>query len=168
MYKKHSLLPPIMTLLRIKKVGDVADVNYHKEGDVAIDLRASGVFVIALDNDRQEVNRDAYELQPRERVLIKTGIQVQLPKGHWGNIRDRSGLAMKHGIHQLGGVIDENYRGEIGVVVVNMGTKPYTITKNERIAQMVIAPYTRAGIEYVNDLDESSRGSQSFGDSGTH
>ena len=157
-----------MVKLFIQKVSDVEDVGYQKDGDAAIDLRASGTFIINLDEAKKEISGESYEIKPNERILVKTGIKVQIPKGHWGNIRDRSGLAFKHGIHHLAGVIDETYRGEIGVVVVNMGKKPYKITKNERIGQMIIAPYANVDIEYVKELDESNRGSSGYGDSGKH
>lgn len=154
--------------LQIKKVAEIDDVDYQKPGDAGIDLRASGNFVINLDGENQEITQESYVLQPQERILIKTGIKVKIPKGHWGNIRDRSGLAFKHGLHHLAGVIDETYRGEIGVVVVNLSSKAFTVQKNDRIAQMVITPYAIPNISYVDTLEESDRGETGFGNSGKH
>lgn len=155
-----------MTSIKIEKVSNIDNVFYIKKGDAAIDLRASGIFVVGLDDKKKEISRAAYKIRPNERILVKTGIKVQLPKGFWGNIKDRSGLALNHGIHQLGGVIDENYRGEIGVIIINLGKKPYTISKNDRIAQMVLTPYAQAEITYVGSLANSERGEKGFGNSG--
>ncbi len=141
-------------------------VEYIKEGDAGIDLRASGDYVVNLDSEKKEVTAEEYEIEPGERILIKTGVEVAIPEGCWGNIRDRSGLAFKHGLHTLAGVIDETYRGEIGVVMVNLGEEPYTIKKNERIAQMIIQPYKRVDVEEVDEHDSTVRGESGFGDSG--
>src|SRR3989344_1207968 len=106
--------------LKVKSVVNNLDkVSYGREGDAAIDLRASGNWIINLDNERKEINSNEYELKPNERILIKTGIKVVIPKGNYGHISGRSGLAMKHGLQPLGGIIDENYREEIGVILVN-------------------------------------------------
>ncbi len=156
-------------ILKIKKTVDELDnVGYIREGDAAIDLRASGVFVIDLDHEKREIAANEYEIKPNERVLVKTGIKVAMPPGHYGHIKGRSGLAMQHGLGSLAGVIDENYRGEIGVVLVNHGNKPYKLTKNERVAQMIIQEYKRVKVEYVEDLDETNRSVNGFGSSGRH
>ncbi len=155
-----------MEPLKIQKIADTDDVGFIKKGDSAIDLRASGVFVVNLDEEQKEISQKQYSLQPGERILVKTGVKAHFPKGFWGNIRDRSGLALKHGIHQLGGVIDENYRGEIGVIIINLGKKPYTISKNDRVAQMVLTPYATPNIEFVSSLEDSERGETGFGHSG--
>ena len=137
--------------LNIKSIVDGIDkVQYTKEGDAGIDLRAA----------------DEYIIKPGERVLIKTGIIMAIPNGYWGNIRDRSGLAYKHGLHTLAGVIDETYRGEIGVLIVNLGKHEYKITKNDRIAQIIIMSYITTEIEYVDKLDETIRGDNGFGSTG--
>ena len=154
-------------VLKIKRVVDhVEKVSYSKEGDAGIDLRASGRWVVELDSEKKEIEQDSYDLNPSERILIKTGIIAEIPKGFWGNIRDRSGLAFSHGIHILGGVVDETYRGEIGVVVVNSSKNRYMINKNDRIAQMIIVPYAAAEIVHSEDLTETSRGANGFGSSG--
>jgi dUTP pyrophosphatase len=157
-----------MIKLLIKKVRDVQDVQYNKEGDAAIDLRSSGFYTVELDDEKREIEADEYALQPGERILVKTGLEIHIPSGFWGNIRDRSGLALKHGLHTLGGVIDENYRGEIGVILVNLGKVQYLITKNERIAQMIVTPYLAPEIDFVDDLETSERGKNGFGASGKH
>lgn len=108
-------------------------------------------------------------LGPLERKLIPTGIAIALPKGYEAQIRPRSGLALKHGISLVNapGTIDADYRGEIGVIVVNLSNDPYTIEPATRIAQMVIAPYTRADWNAVDSLDETERGEGGFGSTGT-
>ncbi len=144
----------------------VDKIKYSRVGDAGIDLRASGEFIVDLDNKKEEIKSDEYIIKSGERILVKTGVKIALPNGYWGNIRDRSGLAFKHGLHTLAGVIDETYRGEIGVVLVNLGKKDYTIKKNERIAQLIISPYIQANIEYVEELQDSVRGEKGFGSSG--
>ena len=147
-------------------VEEIDKVSYSKEGDAAIDLRASGNFITDLDNlSKKELTSDYYYLEPKERILIKTGIKVALPKGHYGHIKDRSGLAFKQGLHVLAGVIDENYREEIGIVLINLGNNAYKIMKNEKIAQMIIKEYKKVNITYVDELDETNR-EAGFGSSG--
>lgn len=156
-----------MMKLKIRKIDASLENNaYANQGDAGIDLRASGKFVIDIDSDKKEISQEEYELKSSERILVKTGIEVEIPQGHFGSIRDRSGLAMKNGLHCLAGVIDETYRGEIGVVMVNMGKNPYVIKKNDRIAQMIIQPYSRAEIEFVDNLNDTDRGTGGFGSSG--
>lgn len=152
--------------LKIEKVDDVDDIDTPKKGDAGIDLKASGRWVVGLDEEKEEINSKEYELEPGERILAKTGIKVQIPPMFWGNIRDRSGLAFKEGVHTLAGVIDETYRGEIGVVIVNLGKKPYTLSRNDRIAQMIITPYIPVELEYTTDLTETQRQAGGFGSSG--
>ncbi len=155
-------------ILRVKSLEEGLDkVSYIREGDAAIDIRASGIWVVDLDSDKKELKQNEYEIKPGERILIKTGIKVAIPDGFYGSIRDRSGLAFKHGLHTIAGVIDETYRDELGVVMVNLGTQPYKLMKNERIAQMIIAKYERVRIEYVDELDKTVRNG-GFGSSGKH
>lgn len=156
-----------MEKFKIKKLkGDLPDIGHSQDGSAGIDLRASGNWVVDLDSDRKDIEQENYELKPGERILIKTGIKMAIPKGYWGNIRDRSGLAMKHGLHIMAGVVDENYRGEIGVVMVNLGKSKYRLEKNDKIAQMVITPCLTADISFEEELDESNRGENGFGSSG--
>ena len=107
-------------------------------------------------------------LQPLERKLAKTGIFIELPMGYEAQVRPRSGMALKHGIGVLNspGTIDSDYRGEIGVIVVNLSNEVYTIKKGERIAQMVIAAHARANFIQVEELTESDRGAGGFGSTG--
>ena len=141
-------------------------VKYNREGDAALDLRATDSWTINLDGEQKEIQQDMYTLAPNERILVKTGIILAIPQGRWGNIRDRSGLAFKQGLHCLGGVIDENYRGEIGVILINLSAKPAVINKNDRIAQIIIQPYTKTTITEVKEHNQTARGANGFGSSG--
>jgi len=107
-------------------------------------------------------------LQPGDRALVQTGIAIALPHGYEAQIRPRSGLALKHGIALVNspGTIDPDYRGEIGVIVINHGSEPFVIRNGERIAQMVFAPIARAVLREIDDLDETSRGDGGFGHTG--
>ncbi len=107
-------------------------------------------------------------LRPGERILVPTGIAIALPDGYEAQVRPRSGLALKHGIALVNspGTIDADYRGEIGVIVINHGRDPFTIRNGERIAQLVVAPVSRALLVEVDDLDETHRGDGGFGHTG--
>jgi dUTP pyrophosphatase len=111
---------------------------------------------------------DDIVIEPGGRILVGTGIAIALPDGYEAQVRPRSGLALKHGITMLNspGTIDADYRGEIGVIVVNHGNEPFVVRNGERIAQMVVAPVTRAELFEVEDLDETLRGSGGFGHTG--
>ena len=108
-------------------------------------------------------------LAPGERVLVPCGISLALPAGFEAQVRPRSGLALRDGITLLNapGTIDADYRGEVAAIVINLGTAPFTIERGLRIAQMVIAPVTRALWQPVDDLDETARGEGGFGSTGT-
>jgi dUTP pyrophosphatase len=105
-----------------------------------------------------------------ERTAIPTGLFLAIPAGYEAQIRPRSGLALKHGISLVNtpGTIDADYRGELRIIAVNLSNEPFTITRGMRIAQMVIAPVTRAGLEVVNELPSTARGEGGFGHTGTH
>lgn len=107
-------------------------------------------------------------LQPMERCLVPTGLRIALPEGYEAQVRPRSGLALKHGITLLNtpGTIDADYRGEIGVIMVNLSTEPFTIADGERIAQLVIARYEQAEWLETDALDETERGEGGFGHTG--
>tara|TARA_B100000927_G_scaffold291728_1_gene296267 strand:+ start:20851 stop:21285 length:435 start_codon:yes stop_codon:yes gene_type:complete len=128
--------------------------NYSTKNSAGLDLRA---------NTKEEI-----VLKPMSRTLIKTGLFIQLPEGSEAQIRPRSGLAYKHGITVLNspGTIDADYRGEIGVLLINLSNEDYTIKNGDRIAQMVIAKYEHAEWLEVNQLDESQRGKGGFGSTG--
>ena len=129
--------------------------EYATEQSAGMDLRA---------------NIDApVTLEPLQRALIPTGLFMALPKGYEAQVRPRSGLAIKHGIGVLNapGTIDADYRGEIGVIVVNLSNEPQTIENGERICQMVVARHETVEWEAVTDLDETERGAGGFGHTGT-
>ena len=107
-------------------------------------------------------------LQPLERKLIPTGLKIELEHGYEAQIRPRSGLSIKHGISLINcvGTVDEDYRGEVCVGLVNVSNEPYTIEPQERIAQMVIAKYEQAQIQVVTELSETERGTGGFGSTG--
>lgn len=127
---------------------------YASAGAAGIDLAA------AVDQ--------SLTLNPEHRALVPTGIAIALPEGYEGQVRPRSGLALKHGITVLNspGTIDGDYRGEVQVILANLGTEPVTIRRGDRIAQLVVAPVTRVEIERVADLPESERGAGGFGSTG--
>jgi len=108
-------------------------------------------------------------LAPGERRLVPSGFAIALPAGYEAQIRPRSGLALKHGISIVNapGTIDADYRGEIGVILINLGDRPFAIGRGQRIAQLVVAPVTRAHMEAVEVLPETERGSGGFGSTGS-
>ena len=107
-------------------------------------------------------------IAPGERRLIPTGISIALPVGFEAQVRPRSGLALKHGITVLNspGTIDSDYRGEVGVILINHSDEPFVIKHGDRIAQMVIARHEKASFEIVSSLDETERGAGGFGSTG--
>ena len=112
---------------------------------------------------------ESVEIPPGEAKLIKTGIQIELPKGTEAQVRPRSGLALKHSITVLNspGTIDEGYRGEIGVILINHGKSPFLVEKSMRIAQMVIQTVPQVQLVEVDELSSTERGEGGFGSSGT-
>ncbi len=142
-----------MVELKIHRLDQTVEMpKYMREGDAAFDLRAA--------EDKL--------MRPGEKIIVKTGIQMAIPPQHVGLIWDRSGLAAKHSIHCLAGVIDSQYRGEVGVVMKNLGDKEFLIEKNMRIAQMLIQPFASAQIsESIEKLPEDThRGAGGFGHTG--
>jgi dUTP pyrophosphatase len=113
-------------------------------------------------------NPEPIELGPLERAIIPTGIFIELPPGYEAQIRPRSGLAAKKGVSLVNspGTIDADYRGEIGVILVNLSNDPFTVERGERIAQMVIAKHEQARWIEVDQLEESERGEKGFGSTG--
>ena len=107
-------------------------------------------------------------LQPLQRALVPTGISIELPHGYECQIRPRSGLALKKGVTVLNtpGTIDADYRGEIGVILVNLSDKPFVVNNGERICQMVVARYDCVAWQQVETLDETERGAGGFGHTG--
>jgi dUTP pyrophosphatase len=111
---------------------------------------------------------EPFALAPGERRVVPTGLALELPPGHEGQVRPRSGLAARHGIALVNapGTIDSDYRGEVQVVLVNLGQAPVAFARGDRIAQLVIAPFVRATLEVVDDLSATGRGSGGFGSTG--
>jgi dUTP pyrophosphatase len=143
--------------VRIKRLPHGAGLPlpaYETDGAAGLDLRAA----IA----------DPMILQPGGRDLVPTGLIFELPTGHEGQVRPRSGLAAKHGVTVLNtpGTIDSDYRGEVKVILVNLGTEPFTIEPGSRIAQLIVAPVTRATLVEAEDLSDSARGAGGFGSTG--
>ena len=128
--------------------------EYKTEGAAGMDLCA------AID--------EPITLKPLERKLIPTGLKIELEHGYEAQIRPRSGLSIKHGITLINcvGTVDEDYRGEVCVGLVNVSNEPYTIQPQERIAQMVIAKYEQAEIQVVTELSDTERGAGGFGSTG--
>lgn len=141
-------------LKRLKKEHPVSLPQYMTEGSSGMDLFAS------LEKE--------VTLEPGERRLIPTGISVAIPDGFEGQIRARSGLAIQKGIGIVNapGTIDADYRGEIGVLLINLGREPFTIRDGDRIAQMVISQVLRVTLEEVNDLPPTRRQGGGFGHTG--
>ena len=132
---------------------------YETAGSAGADLRAN----LALEQ------RDTgFVLAPMQRAVVPTGLRVELPPGYEMQIRPRSGLALKHGITlpNTPGTIDSDYRGSLGVALINLGSEPYTIRHGDRIAQAVIAPVVQGLFEVVKALSDTSRGSGGFGSTG--
>ncbi|MBT3691140.1 dUTP diphosphatase [Candidatus Woesearchaeota archaeon] len=129
---------------------DAISPKYAKEGDAGLDLHSIEEFT----------------LKPNETRLTKTGLAIQLPRGYVSLIWPKSGLASKHSIHIMGGVIDADYRGEYGVIIKNLGHEDFQVTKGMRIAQLLIQQVIEAKLEEVNDLDETERGDGAFGHTG--
>ena len=109
------------------------------------------------------------ELKPLERRLVRTGVRVAIPGGYEGQVRPRSGLALKHGISMVNspGTIDSDYRGEISVILINLSDERVRLEAGERIAQLVIAPVAKAVVAVMAELDETTRGGGGFGSTGT-
>ncbi|MBD3581620.1 dUTP diphosphatase [Flavobacterium selenitireducens] len=128
--------------------------NYETIASAGMDLRA--------------VVTEPIVLGPLERAIVKTGLFIELPVGYEAQVRPRSGLAAKRGVTVLNspGTIDADYRGEIGVILVNLSNEPFTVENGERIAQLVIAKHERAQWVEVSELSETTRGAGGFGSTG--
>jgi len=143
--------------IRVKRINgqeDIALPSYETEGSSGMDLRAAV---------KEEVI-----LNPGEIRLIPTGLAISIPRGFEAQTRPRSGLALKHGIGMVNspGTIDSDYRGEIGLILINWGQRPFTIKRGDRIAQMLINKVCRAEIVEVDALNSTQRGEGGFGHSG--
>lgn len=118
--------------------------------------------------DLQAAISEDVTLKPNQRALVKCGISIALPDGYEAQVRPRSGLAYKSGVTVLNapGTIDADYRGEVGVILINLGEESFTISRGDRIAQMIIAPYVKADLQVVTELSETVRGEGGFGSTG--
>jgi dUTP pyrophosphatase len=149
-----------ISIMRVKGSDNkIALPSYETIGAVGMDLRA---------NFKDDLRVAGITLNSGQRALIPTGLAIALPNGYEAQIRPRSGLALKKGVSIVNspGTIDWDYRGEIGIVIINHGAGPFDIMHGDRIAQMVFAPVTRALFSVVDKLDKTTRGSGSYGSTG--
>jgi len=149
------MLSPPPVKVQVLPHGEGLDLPaYATPGSAGMDLRSA----------------EAYTLEPMERHAVPTGLRVAIPEGWEGQIRPRSGLALRKGlsIPNAPGTIDADYRGELKVLLINLGPEPIVIERGMRIAQMLITPAPQAVIQLVADLDDTERGASGFGSTGTH
>ena len=149
------MTPVRIAVRRLPHGADLPLPEYATADSAAVDLMAAVAEPIPI--------------APGERTLVPTGIAVAIPSGYEAQVRPRSGLALKHGLSLLNapGTIDADYRGEIGVILANLGQHPFTVEPGMRIAQMVVAPVSRIAWEESESLPESGRGTGGFGSTGT-
>ncbi len=146
-------MPQGLITVRVKKLSPDAKMpQAARSGDVAYDLYSS------VD----------YELKPRERYAVPTGIALEIPEGYEGQVRPRSGLALKEGVTVLNtpGTIDSGYRGEVKTIMINLGEKPFKITKGMRISQLAIRPVPEVELIEADVLSDTERGEGGFGSTG--
>jgi dUTP pyrophosphatase len=145
--------------LQVKRLAHGDDLplpSYQSEGAAGLDLQAAVAANAPVT------------IGPGDRAMVPTGLAVALPPGTEGQVRPRSGLALRHGITVLNspGTIDADYRGEIQVILVNLGQIPFTVTRGMRIAQLIIGPAIQVTISEITNLDETTRGVAGFGSTG--
>jgi dUTP pyrophosphatase len=145
--------------VRVRRLPHAADLplpRYESAG-------AAGLDLLAANPDHAPI-----VLAPLARAVVPTGLVMQLPEGHEGQVRPRSGLAARNGVTVLNapGTIDADYRGEVQVVLVNLSAEPFSVTRGMRIAQLVVAPIARACLVEVDQLDETGRAAGGFGSTG--
>lgn len=147
-------MTPQIPVRRLAHNRDLPLPAYETPDAAGMDLRA------AVD--------EPLTLEPGARIAVPTGLALAIPSGFEGQVRPRSGLALKSGITVLNtpGTVDADYRGEVKVILINLGQEPFVIQRGDRIAQMVIAPVTQSSLHEVSDLDETVRGSGGFGSTG--
>ncbi|MBX4955200.1 dUTP diphosphatase [Rhizobium lentis] len=152
----HHDLSPTLNLIRLANGAGLDLPAYESKGAAGLDLRAA------------VAEGEPLTLSPGKRALVPTGFIFEIPEGFEGQVRPRSGLAFKHGITCLNspGTVDSDYRGEVKVLLVNLGEEPFTIERGMRIAQMVIAPVTQARVAEITEASETTRGSGGFGSTG--
>ncbi|MGR3660982.1 MAG: dUTP diphosphatase [Paracoccaceae bacterium] len=137
----------------------VALPGYETPGAAGADVRA---------NFPPEARGSGLVLRPMQRAIVPTGLRVEIPNGYEIQIRPRSGLAFKHGLTLVNapGTIDSDYRGLVGVLMINLGAEPFTINHGERIAQLIVAPVVQARFEVEDTLSDTTRGTGGFGSTG--
>ena len=145
-----------VAVVRLPHAADLPLPNYASEG-------AAGLDLLAAIGEEEKIT-----LQPGKWGLVQTGLKLQLPDGYEAQVRPRSGLALKHGVTVLNapGTIDADFRGEVGVVLVNHGGVPFEITRGMRIAQLVVAPVTRVILAEAESLTDTTRGAGGYGSTG--
>ncbi len=148
---------PNLSIVRLPNAADLPLPSYETSQAAGMDLRA------AIGENEPLL------LAPGERALVPTGLSIELPKDHEGQIRPRSGLAFKHGITVLNspGTIDADYRGEVKILLINHGRETFEITRGMRIAQMIVAPVVQVKIRQVSELGNTDRGEAGYGSTGT-
>jgi dUTP pyrophosphatase len=148
-------MTPVIEVVRLPHAEDLPLPSYATEGAAGMDLLAAVTTPLTI--------------QPGGRALVPTGLRIALPHGYELQVRPRSGLALKNGIMlpNSPGTIDEDYRGELGVIVLNGGDAPFVVERGMRIAQAVIAPVVRAAWREVAELPETARGAGGFGSTGS-
>ncbi|KKX31779.1 dUTP diphosphatase [Rhizobium sp. LC145] len=152
----RDIIGPTLNLIRLPHGAGLDLPSYETKGAAGMDLRA------AVAEDRPTI------IPPGKRALVPTGFIFEIPDGFEAQVRPRSGLAFKHGITCLNtpGTIDSDYRGEVKVLLVNLGEEDFTITRGMRIAQMVIAPVVQARIAETTEASTTTRGAGGFGSTG--
>ena len=148
--------------VKLKAEGGVTPPAYATAGASGMDLRASEAAVIKAGK------RGIAVIKAGKRGIVGTGLYIELPEGYEAQVRPRSGLAFKHGVTVLNapGTIDSDYRGEIRVILINLGEEDFAIEPGDRIAQMVFAPVTKAELETADELGETARAEGGFGSTG--
>ena len=150
--------------IRIKRIGGFLGEfpAYETKGSVGVDLAAH------VEDDKGDDTDSGIIIEPGKRRLVHTGIAVEIPEGYEGQVRPRSGLALKHGVTLVNtpGTIDSDYRGEIKVIMINLGDESFVVKTGDRIAQLVISPVVRLVWEEVVELSDTGRGDGGFGSSG--
>lgn len=149
-------MKPVIPVVRLAHNQDLPLPAYETDDAAGMDLRA------AVPDDEPLV------LKPGARVAVPTGLAFAIPSGFEGQVRPRSGLALKSGITQVNtpGTIDADYRGEVKVILINLGQEDFTIRRGDRIGQMIVAPVIQASWAEVESLDETARGAGGFGSTG--
>ncbi|MCV2865272.1 dUTP diphosphatase [Defluviimonas sp. WL0075] len=151
---------PVIRVMREDWADPAVDLpRYETVGAAGADIRA---------NLPPDLRVEGIVLAPMARALVPTGLRIEIPEGYEAQIRPRSGLALKHGISLANtpGTIDSDYRGPLGVLLINLGAEPFVIAHGDRIAQMIVAPVVQARFEAAGTLGETARGAGGFGSTG--